>query len=146
MKTPGQALLRSTGRLLTGSTYVVLGADAARKPGGRVAQAGPTLTAVRKFVPLPASDELLVRANGAAQAAAGALLALGKLPRASSAVLAASMIPTTLAGHAFWKVEDADARKAQRTQFLKNAAMVGGLALSLTLGPKQKKSKRKAKN
>ena len=37
------------------------------------------------------------------------------------------MIPTTVAGHAFWKVDDPAARKLQRIQFHKNMAMLGGL-------------------
>jgi putative oxidoreductase len=37
------------------------------------------------------------------------------------------MVPTTWAGHAYWQVEDPAARKAQRIQFHKNLAMIGGL-------------------
>jgi uncharacterized membrane protein YphA (DoxX/SURF4 family) len=124
---------------------VVLGQDAARKPGARVETAGPTLDAIRKIVPLPKNDELLVRANGAAQAAAGALLALGRFPRISSAVLAASLVPTTLAGHAFWKVEDPAARKGQQIQFFKNVAMLGGVLLDFALDQPKKKPKKSKK-
>lgn len=42
-------------------------------------------------------------------------------------MLAASLVPTTLAGHPFWTIEDPAARKVQRTQFHKNLAMIGGL-------------------
>ena len=114
-------------RLMMGTTYALLGYDALRQPGARVDQAAGTLEAIRRVVPLPADDELVVRANGGVQAAAGALLALGVMPRLSATVLAGTMVPTTAAGHAFWKVEDAGARKMQRIQFLKNAAMIGGL-------------------
>jgi uncharacterized membrane protein YphA (DoxX/SURF4 family) len=145
MKTPGRALFRTAGRLLTGSTFVVLGADAARNPGGRVEAAGPILDSIRKLVPLPKDDALLVRANGAAQAAGGALLALGRFPRVSAAVLAGSMVPTTLAGHAFWKGEDPAARKAQRIQFLKNAALIGGLLFEVALDQPKKKAKKSKK-
>ncbi len=119
--------LRTTARLLTGSTYAVLGADAVRAPGGRVGQAAPTLAALRKVVPMPADDEFVVRANAAVQAAAGALLAVEKAPRLSALALAASLVPTTAAGHAFWTIEDAGGRKLQRVQFHKNMAMIGGL-------------------
>lgn len=120
-------MLRMTGRLLMGTTYAVLGYEAWREPGGRVDQASETLDALRTVVPIPADDELVVRANGGAQAAAGALLAVGIMPRLSATVLAGSMIPTSLAGHAFWKIDDPAARKMQRVQFLKNLAMIGGL-------------------
>ena len=119
--------LRTAARVLTGSTYAVLGVDAARAPGGRVAMAAPTLAAMRTVLPLPADDELVVRANAAVQAVAVVLLAVGVLPRASSLALVASLVPTSLAGHAFWTLEDPTARKLQRVQMHKNVAMVGGL-------------------
>ncbi len=121
--------VRTVARLLTGSTFVVLGGDALREPGGRVGMAGPTLEAIRKQVPLTDDDELLVRVNGAVQAAAGGLLAIGLLPRVSALALTASMIPTTIAGHAFWKVDDPAERKLQKVQFQKNMAMLGGLLM-----------------
>ncbi|RJO75594.1 DoxX family protein [Nocardia panacis] len=124
------SLLRVVARMLTGSTYTVLGWEAATEPGARVGAAADTLARIRKVVPLPADDETIVRANGAAQAVGGAFLALGLFPRLSTTVLAASLIPTTLAGHEFWTVEDPDARKQQRVQFQKNAAMLGGLAFA----------------
>lgn len=123
-------VLRTAARVLTGSTYAILGWEAARTPGQRVEMAAPTLTSVRKIVPLPVDDELIVRGNGAAQAIGGALLALGVCPRASAAILAASLIPTTLAGHSYWNLEDPTARKLQRVQFQKNLAMLGGLTFA----------------
>ena len=121
------APLRPAARILTGSTYLLLGFDALRAPGGRVDQAAPLLAGLRTVVPLPADDELVVRGNAAVQVLGGALLALGVAPRVSALVLAGSLIPTTLAGHAYWKVEDPAARKLQRIHFHKNMAMIGGL-------------------
>ena len=43
--------------------------------------------------------------------------------------LIASLIPTTVAGHPFWTIEDPAARAQQRIHFLKNSAMLGGLLL-----------------
>jgi len=68
-----------------------------------------------------------VRGNAAVQVLAGALLALGLAPRMSALALAGSLIPTTLAGHAYWTIEDPAVRKLQRIQFHKNMAMIGGL-------------------
>jgi uncharacterized membrane protein YphA (DoxX/SURF4 family) len=45
-------------------------------------------------------------------------------------VLAGSLVPTTLAGHAFWDEKDPAARKAQRLQFAKNSSVLGGLILA----------------
>lgn len=134
------ALLRVGARVLTGSTYAVLGADAVREPGGRVQQAAPLLGRIRKVVPLP-SDELVVRGNAAVQVVAGGLLAVGVLPRTSALALAASLVPTTLAGHAFWEHEDPATRKLQRVQFHKNMAMIGGLLFAVAAETRHPTSK-----
>ena len=125
------APLRLAARVLTGSTYVLLGFDALREPGGRVDQAAPVLATIRKVAPLPEDDELVVRANAAVMVAGGTLLALGIAPRLSALALACSLIPTTLAGHSYWAVEDPAVRKQQRIQFHKNMAMLGGLLLAV---------------
>jgi uncharacterized membrane protein YphA (DoxX/SURF4 family) len=125
------APLRPAARVLTGSTYVLLGFDALREPGGRVDQAAPVLAAIRKVAPLPEDDKLVVRGNAAVMVASGTLLALGIAPRLSALALACSLIPTTLAGHSYWAVEDPAVRKQQRIQFHKNMAMLGGLLLAV---------------
>jgi hypothetical protein len=79
---------------------------------------------------LPDDPETLVRANGAAMAGAGALLALGRLPRLSSLVLATTLVPTTYAGHRFWEVKDPAQRRTQRVHFLKNVSLLGGVLLA----------------
>ena len=125
------APLRPAARALTGSTYVLLGFDALREPGGRVDQAAPVLASIRKVAPLPEHDELVVRANAAVMVASGTLLALGIAPRLSALALACSLIPTTVAGHRYWAIEDPAVRKQQRIQFHKNMAMLGGLLLAV---------------
>jgi putative oxidoreductase len=131
------APLRPAARILTGSTYALLGFDALREPGQRVDQAAPLLANIRKVAPLP-DDELVVRGNAAVMVVAGTMLALGKAPRLSALALAGSLIPTTLAGHSYWKVEDPDTRKIQRIQFHKNMAMIGGLLFAALDEPKAK--------
>jgi putative oxidoreductase len=134
------SLLRPAARILTGSTYALLGFDALRAPGARVDQAAPLLAAIRQWVQvLPADDELVVRGNAAVQVAGGVLLAMGRAPRVSALMLAGSLIPTTLAGHSYWKIEDPAARKMQRIQFHKNMAMIGGLLFAV-LDPPQRRA------
>lgn len=70
-----------------------------------------------------------MRLNGAAMAAGGVAVALGKLPRTASAGLILSLIPTTYAGHQFWNVEDPAVRKAHQINFLKNVALAGAFAV-----------------
>lgn len=71
--------------------------------------------------------EQLVKANAGVQIAAGGLFALGVAPRVMSIVLGATLIPTTLAGHRFWEMDDGPERSAQQIHFVKNAAVMGGL-------------------
>jgi len=63
----------------------------------------------------------------AVQVVAGALLTTGRVPRTAALALAASLLPTTLAGHPFWEEEDPGQRAAQRIHFGKNTAIMGGL-------------------
>jgi uncharacterized membrane protein YphA (DoxX/SURF4 family) len=130
------APLRPAARVLTGSTYVLLGFDALRAPGGRVAAAGPLLAQVRKVAPLPADDEVVVRGNAAVMVAGGTMLALGIAPRLSALALAASLVPTSLAGHAYWTIEDPEVRKQHRIHFHKNLALIGGLLFAALDQPK----------
>jgi len=121
--------LRVVARILTGSTYVVLGADALLTPGKRPEIAGETLAAIRKVVPLPENDTLLVQTNAAVMVGGGALLALGRVPRLAALALAASLVPTTAAAHQYWTIEDPAARAQQKIHFWKNASLLGGLLL-----------------
>src|SRR5205823_628630 len=68
--------------------------------------------------------------NGGVQVVAGLALATGRMPRVSALVLAASLAPTTYAGHPFWEEKDKTARAGQRIQFFKNVSMMGGLLLA----------------
>lgn len=80
-------------------------------------------------VPIPEDPTTLVRINAGVQLVAAAALATGKLPRLSAAVLGASMVPTTLAGHRFWEFEGAE-RKQHQLHFFKNASILGGLIIA----------------
>jgi putative oxidoreductase len=70
-----------------------------------------------------------VRVNARVQVGAGALLAAGVLERTAAAVLAASLIPTTLAGHAPWAATEPVTRSAETIQLAKNAGILAALLL-----------------
>jgi uncharacterized membrane protein YphA (DoxX/SURF4 family) len=126
----GMSIVRRIARPLLASVFVVGGLDALRHPGPRTAKAAAFADKVAAPLGLPEDPELLVRANGAAMVAGGGLLGLGRFPRLAAAVLSASIVPTTVAGHAFWNETDPVVRKQQRTQFLKNLGLLGGLLLA----------------
>ena len=127
--------LSGTGRFLIGWLFVHAGWRVLRKPGPATALSAPSLTTLRARLPfVPADDVLIVRANAAIHVAAGSLLIAGRAQRGSALVLAASLVPTTAAGHAFWTLSDPGQRRVQRAQFDKNVAIFGGLLVTAMAG------------
>ena len=114
--------------------FIVAGWDAAMRPKGKAGKASVVTEKVIGTLGIHAETEQLVRLNGSVQIAAGVMLVAGILPRVAAAALAGSLVPTTLAGHRFWAEEDPRDRAAQRIQFLKNLAMLGGLLLVVAGG------------
>jgi uncharacterized membrane protein YphA (DoxX/SURF4 family) len=124
-------VVRRLARPCLAAMFVTGGLDSLRHPEPKVPAADPIGPRIAAKLPyLPQDPEQLVRINGAVQVGAGLMLALGRFPRLSSALLAGSLVPTTLAGHRFWEEQD-DARRAQqRIHFFKNLSMLGGLMLA----------------
>jgi putative oxidoreductase len=113
------------------SIFIIQGYDTLLRPERVAPLAEPVVQPVAGHVPaLPDKTEQVVRINGAVQFGAGSLLALGWWPRLSALAIAATLVPTTLAGHRFWEVEDKQERAQQRIHFLKNVAMLGGLLIA----------------
>ncbi len=122
-------MIRALARPMLASIFLVSGLETIKRPGGRVRAATALLDRLIPALGLPDDKELLVRANGVAMLAGGALLATGRMPRVAAGVLAVSLVPTTLSVHSFWEVPEAE-RPAQKIQFLKNLSMLGGLLLA----------------
>lgn len=117
------------------SMFVLGGANALKNAESHAVAAKPVTDRVvplaqKTGAPIPTDAVTLVRINGAAQLLAGLALATGRAPRLSSAVLAASLVPTTLAGHRFWEESDPAQKQNQRIQFFKNVSMFGGLLIA----------------
>lgn len=129
--------IRLIARPMLASMFVMGGIDSVMHAAGKVPKAGKVTEQVPLLaekiapnLPVPTDPATLVRINGGVQVAAGLALATGRLPRLSALVLAASLVPTTYAGHPFWEEKDKQARAAQRIQFTKNISMMGGLLLA----------------
>lgn len=119
-------------RPLLAGTFIAGGLDAFLHPDTKIGKAEAVTTPLTRSLGLPDDSRALVRVNAGVQIGAGVLLAMGVLPRSMAASLAMSLVPTTVAGHAFWNERDQSTRNAQRLQFLKNASMLGGLILAAT--------------
>ena len=113
------------------SIFVLQGFDAMVNPERVSPRAESVVQPLAERVPLiPNEAEQAVRINGAVQFVGGLLLGMGRLPRLSALAIAATLVPTTLAGHRFWEIDDKQERAAQRIHFLKNLSMLGGLLLA----------------
>ena len=123
-------VVRRIARPLLAAMFVDSGLDQFRHPGPKVERARPLVDKIAEPLRLPNDPELLVRANGAAMAGAGTLFAIGRLPRLSALVLAATIVPTTYAAHPFWAEKDPEQRRQQRGHFIKNLGLLGGVLLA----------------
>lgn len=131
------SLSRKVARPMLASIFVV-GATTALKNSTGTAQKADSVTsrlvplAQRAGIPLPSDPESLVKLNAGVQMGAALALAAGRFPRLSAAVLAASLVPTTVAGHRYWEIEDPAQRTQQKLHFFKNVSLVGGLMIAST--------------
>ena len=105
--------------------FVVGAGDALRDPE-------PRAKAV-DWMGLPRPDRL-VQASSAGLVASGVALALGVREREAAALAFALLVPTTVGGHPFWRVEDEQGRRNHRIHFLKNLTILGAL-LYVATGP-----------
>ncbi len=133
-------VVRALARPLLSILFVVQGAMAIKDPEPLVPKAQPVadrfVPLIQKVAPAQVGDRIpestagLVRLNGAAQLIGGLALATGRGRRLGAAVLAGSLVPTTLAGHSFWQESDKAVRATQKVQFMKNLGLMGGLMLA----------------
>ncbi len=133
-------LLRAAARTLLASSFVASGIKSVRHPEALVPAAEPVtdklVPLVKKYVPaqvasyLPEDTVTLVRVNGVAQVVGGLALATGKGRRLGALVLAASLVPSTIAKYPFWSRTDPDEKAQDRAYFLKNLSILGGVLLA----------------
>lgn len=129
-------ILRRIARPMLAAGFVAGGLNTMRDPKSHVVAAEPLLdrtvgqVADRLPEQVPTDTESLVKLDAAVKIGAGALLALGRFPRLSAVLLAGSVVPTTLAAHRFWEIEDPGERVTQQVHFLKNLGLLGGLLLA----------------
>lgn len=131
------SISRTIARPMLASTFVLGGFNALRNAKALAPAAKPVTEKVvpvaqkvAPTAPLPRDPETLVRVNAIAQIGAGLALATGRAPRLSATVLAATLVPTTVAGHAFWEESESGSRQGQLIHFSKNLSMLGGLLLA----------------
>lgn len=125
-------LMRRIARPMLSTIFIYGGANALKQLEGHAKAAEPFLDRISDRLPnaLPREPQSLVKLDAAVKVGAGLMLALGKQPRIAALLLAGSLVPTTLAGHAFWETDDPAERAAQRIHFGKNLSLIGGLLIA----------------
>jgi uncharacterized membrane protein YphA (DoxX/SURF4 family) len=134
------SLIRAAGRTLLASYFVASGIKALSDPAPLVPAAEPladkVVPLVKQYAPdqvagyVPEDAKTLVRINGAAEVLGGLALATGVGRRLGALLLAGTLIPSTIAKYPFWSREDAQQRADDRSHFLKNASLLGGVLLA----------------
>ena len=120
--------MRTIARPMLAGIFVVSGLDVLANPEPPAKIANRVVDAVASVVPFAPTDPVdAVKLNAAVHVGAGVLLAAGVMSRLSALALAVSIVPTTIAADPFWEIDDPVNRSRQRTQFLKNTAILGGL-------------------
>lgn len=136
-------MFRRLARPMLAAVFVAGGVDTLRNPKPRAERAEPlvrrVVDATAGALPpsVPTDPMTLVKVDAAVKVGAGLALAVGRFPRLAALVLAASTVPTTVAGHPFWERTDPAERAAERVHFLKNLGLIGGLLFAASDRPRR---------
>ena len=129
-------MIRKIARPLLASVYVIDGVETVMNPAGHKESADTVLKKVRAATPreyralLPKDPETAAQIVGGVKAGAGTMFALGKAPRLSATLLAATALPTIVGRHAFWEADNDEERARRRTGALTDLGLVGGVLLA----------------
>jgi uncharacterized membrane protein YphA (DoxX/SURF4 family) len=134
------SLIRAAARTLLASYFVASGIKALKDPASLVPAAEPfadkLAPLVKQYAPnqvagyIPQDAKTLVQINGVAEVIGGVALATGVGRRLGALLLAGSLVPSTIAKYPFWTREDPERRADDRTHFLQNASLLGGVLLA----------------
>src|ERR1043165_2043400 len=127
LDTPWQTTMALIGRLLLAAIFLMSGIAKLTDTAGTVSH----MTAVG----IPYADTLAIVA-GVAEILGAASLILGMFTRLGAFGLFLYMIPTTVLFHAFWNHEGPE-RLTQMVNFMKNLAIMGGLATLVGVGARR---------
>ncbi|MFE3796523.1 DoxX family protein [Nocardia tengchongensis] len=131
-------MLRRIAHPMLATAFVADGIDTLTDPDPRIKAATAALQKREQRLPptvaayLPSDPARLVRINAAIRIGGGALLAIGKLPRLSAAVLAATFVPAALSESGFWTEHDPERRASKRNDQLRDVSLLGGLLIAST--------------
>ena len=125
-------MIRRLARPLLAAYFIAGGADTLRNPASKAPSPAPVAPALAAKLPRSvASDpEQYLKIDAALKILSGLTLATNRVPRLSAAVLAASLVPSTLMANRFWEVKDRDEMRNQQQHFFANLSLFGGLLIA----------------
>ena len=129
-------MLRKIARPMLASFFVWDGVDTLRNTDQNIEETENLLARVRKVLPreyagyVPNDPELVARALAGARVGAGSLLAIGKAPRTSAAVLAGTTLPALIGANAFWSADSEKEKTESRNSLITNTALLGALFIT----------------
>lgn len=112
------------GRILFGGVFIFYGINHFR---GVDMMSG---YAASKGVPSP---KLAVLGSGLLLIIGGLSVLTGYQPAIGVAALVLFLVPVTLVMHAFWKIDDPQAKMAEAVNFMKNTGLLGGALMLLAI-------------
>lgn len=112
------------GRILYGSVFILYGINHFRGLGMMSGYAAS------KGVPAP---KLAVAGSGVLLLIGGLSVITGYQPTIGLAALVLFFVPVTLMMHAFWKVDDPQAKMAESINFMKNTGLLGAALMLLSM-------------
>ena len=128
-------LIRRVARPMLSAVFISRGVESLRSPKPAADATRQTLDGLSKLpdpvgTNVPSDAETVARVNAAVQIGGGLLLATGKFPRIASVALAASVVPGSLGGNAFWNQSDPQRKSEERKAFITDISLLGGLIIA----------------
>lgn len=117
------------------AVFISRGVESLRSPKPAADATRQTLEGLSKLpdpvgTNVPSNAETVAKVNAAVQIGGGLLLATGRFPRIASVALAASVVPGSLGGHAFWNEADPQRKAEERKAFITDISLLGGLIIA----------------
>ncbi|WP_418601474.1 DoxX family membrane protein [Mycolicibacterium sp. SCSIO 43805] len=128
-------LIRRVARPMLSAVFISRGVESLRSPKPAADATRQTLDGLSKLpdpvgTNVPSDAETVAKVNAAVQIGGGLLLATGKFPRIASIALAASVVPGSLGGNAFWNQSDPQRKSEERKAFITDISLLGGLIIA----------------
>jgi len=128
-------VLRHLARPLLASWFVYSGVQTYLAPETRAARVAPDLEPALAELGVPDLKPAdVVKAHALAVTGAAASLAMSRTPRTSALVLALLSSGVLTVDYPFWKETDPELRRKGLEDFLKGAALIGGVLIAATAG------------